>query len=105
MFTLDDILIATVLLLLLLLWWNAQGAKHRALAATRAYCKQMEVQLLDEAVALRGFWLKRDSRGHLRLWRSYSFEFTATGDDRYSGKVVLLGARVEQIQLEPHRLN
>lgn len=90
---------------LLWLWWNAQGAKQRALQATRAYCKQVHVQLLDDAVALRGFWLKRDNSGRWRTWRSYNFEFTSTGFERYSGRIILLGHRVEHIYLEPHRLN
>lgn len=105
MSALDDLVIAVLLAGVLLLWWNAQGAKQRALRATKDYCRQMDVQLLDEAVALRGFWFKRDSDGHLRIWRSYDFEFTSTGCERYRGRVVLLGVRVAHIHLAPHRLN
>lgn len=105
MFSLGDVLIAGVLVSILLLWWNAQGANQIARQATQRYCKQMDVQLLDEAVALRGFWLKRNERGRILPWRSYTFEFTSTGNDRYRGKVILLGSKVEHIQLDPHRLN
>ena len=105
MFTLGDVFFALLFALLVWLWWNAQGAKQQALRATRSYCQRMEVQLLDDVVALRGFWLKRDTGGNLRLWRSYNFEFTATGNERYTGRIVLLGRRVEHIQLDPHRLN
>ncbi len=89
----------------LMLWWNAQGIKQIALQATRAYCKKMDVQLLDDGVVLHGFWLKRDGGGSMRLWRSYDFEFTSTGNERYSGQVILLGRFVEDIRLDPHRLN
>lgn len=105
MFTLSDVFFASLFVLLILLWWNAQGAKQRALQATRDYCQQMQVQLLDDVVALRGFWWKRDRGGSVRVWRSYNFEFTSTGNERYIGRVVLLGMRVETIQLDPHRLN
>lgn len=101
----EDLIVAAALVGLLTLWWNAQGAKQRALHATRAYCKRAEVQLLDDAVALRGFWLKRDGQGRLRVWRSYNFEFTSTGFDRYRGRIILLGDRIERIDLEPYRLN
>ena len=104
-FELGDVLIFALLIVVLMLWWNAQGVKQVALGATKAYCQKMDVQLLDDGVALRGFWLKRDGRGRMRLWRSYNFEFTSTGDDRYSGRVVLLGRFVEGVYLEPHRLN
>ncbi len=103
--TLGDLLMAAVFATVIWLWWNAQGAKQYALRETRAYCRDMDVQLLDDVVALRGFWFKRDGQGRLRLWRSYTFEFTATGHERYRGRVVLLGAKVANIYLEPHRLN
>ena len=84
-------------------WWCAYGMKELALAATRRYCKQVDVVLLDDSVVLRAFWVKRDASGRLRMWRRFNFEFTSTGEDRYQGRVVLLGERVEVIQLEPHK--
>jgi len=105
MFDLSDLFFFSVFMIFCLLWWNAQGVKQQALQATKAYCKKMEVQLLDEGLVLKGFWLKRGNRGSLCLWRSYNFEFTSTGNERYSGLIILLGRRVESIQLDPHRLN
>lgn len=105
MYSLTDLLIAALFFGVVLLWWGAQGAKQLALAATRDYCEKMDVQLLDDVVALRGFWLKRDTRGNVRIWRSYNFEFTTTGHQRYQGRIILLGKQVEAIFLEPHRLN
>lgn len=86
-------------------WWQAQGIKHRALLAVKAHCKNMDVQLLDDSIVLRGFWLKRDSRGAVRIWRSYLFEFSSTGEKRYAGRIILLGPHVEVVQLDPHRLH
>jgi hypothetical protein len=86
-------------------WWQGQGIKIRALQAVKAHCQTMDVQLLDESIVLRGFWLKRDSRGSLRIWRSYLFEFSSTGEQRYTGRVILLGPHIESVQLDPHRLH
>ena len=86
-------------------WWRAHAVKEIALHITRSHCRAMEVQLLDESVVLRGFWLKRDAQGITRIRRSYVFEFTCTGDERYHGCIVMLGLLMETIQLEPHRLN
>ncbi len=86
-------------------WWRGYAVKEVALRATRDHCRAMQVQLLDESVVMRGFWFKRDAQGSLRVRRSYEFEFTSTGDERYAGCTVMLGPRVESIQLQPHRLN
>lgn len=85
--------------------WNAQGVKQLAHSAVKKHCQEMDVQLLDEGIVLRGFWLKRDSRGNIRIWRSYHFEFSSTGDERYQGSIVLLGRQVEAIHLQAHRLH
>jgi hypothetical protein len=86
-------------------WWRGYAVKEVALRATRQHCAQMQVQLLDESVVMRGLWFKRDGGGSLRVRRSFEFEFTSTGDDRYHGCTVMLGQRVESIQLQLHRLN
>lgn len=86
-------------------WWNAQGIKHRALSAVKEYCDKIDVQLLDDGIALKAFWLKRDPRGNMRIWRSYQFEFSSTGNERYRGVVILLGSVVQSIDAEPHRVH
>jgi len=86
-------------------WLSAREIKDVALKAVKDYCEEVDVELLDESVVLRGFWFKRDKRGSVKLWRSYMFEFSSTGDDRYKGKVILLGNKTESVQLETHRLH
>ncbi len=104
MYELADLFWLTLLLVVCYYAWHAHGMKEVALKATRSYCTDMGIGLLDDTVVLRGFWWKRDAAGRLRMWRSFLFEFTATGDERYQGKIVLLGKRVQNIELEPHRL-
>ena len=86
-------------------WWLGSAVKEVALRVARTHCEALDVQLLDESVVLRGLWLKRDASGVVRVRRSYTFEFTSTGDERYHGGVVILGMSMETVQLEPHRLN
>lgn len=85
-------------------WWNTLGIKPFALRAAQRHCDEMGVQLLDETIVLRRARLKRDRQGALRVWRSFRFEFSTTGDARYRGRVELLGNRVMDVQLEPHRI-
>lgn len=84
-------------------WWKAKAIKDSVLTAARGYCQKMDVMLLDDAVYLRGLWFKRDRNGQLRVWRRFLFDFTATGEERYLGRIIMLGRSIEQIELEPHR--
>ncbi len=101
---LADLFWLTLIVLVLVHWWNSLKVKEFALKAARNYCKELDVQLLDQSVYLRGLWLKRDDQGKVRIWRSYLFEFTATGDDRACGRVAMLGNRVTGIILDAHRI-
>ena len=85
-------------------WWNTLGIKPIALRAAQRHCDEMGIQLLDESIVIRRFKFKRDRMGGMRVWRSFSFEFSTTGDARYRGRVDVLGKRVVNVQLEPHRI-
>lgn len=50
--------------------------------------------LLDDTVSISGLKPARNEDGHIRLQRSYEFEFSDTGNNRRKGSVVLLGQRV-----------
>jgi hypothetical protein len=65
---------------------------------------RLRLQFLDDTVAFARLRLGRDDAGRLRLRRTYGFEFSDTGDNRRQGAIVMLGARVESLQLEPFRL-
>lgn len=95
---------AAILLLALLLvfWVDSLRARERALAAGRAACQRYGVQLLDETVAASALKLARDGEGRLRIRRVFSFEFSDTGNNRRHGSVVILGAEVQDLQLEPY---
>lgn len=101
---LSDLFMLLLLCLFAWHWWNSMKVREVALRAAKAHCRQLDLQMLDESMALRGFWFRRDERGNFRAWRSYLFEFTSTGDERYRGKVVTLGFKVLNIELPPHRV-
>jgi Protein of unknown function (DUF3301). len=86
-------------------WFNALKIKEIAFAAALRHCSEMQVQMLDQNVHLRRLWFKRDNRGQPRFWRAFYFEFTVTGEDRYVGRILMLGAHLATVQLEPHRFH
>ncbi len=100
----DDLMLFAILVFTLFYWWSATGIKEVALAATKLHCQKMDVQLLDDCIALNRLWFKRDEIGKNRVWRSYRFEFTVTGESRYDGRIILLGSKILSIQLGPYRI-
>jgi len=51
----------------------------------------MDLQLLDETVALHKVTIARDDRHRLKLLRRYHFEFSMEGHDRYEGSITFMG--------------
>lgn len=105
MIDLNAVIWLFVIIMVIVYLRQAMGARDIAFAAAQRHCKEMDVQMLDQSVYLRRLWVKRNARGALTLWRAFYFEFTSTGEDRYLGRVVMLGRRVEAVQLEPHRVH
>jgi hypothetical protein len=86
--------------IVLLFWRDSLGAREQARAASSRACRQTNVQLLDDTVALERLWLRRDRDGRLKWERLYVFEFTDTGQRRQTGSVLLVGWRVEVLHME-----
>ncbi|MEA1049259.1 DUF3301 domain-containing protein [Lamprobacter modestohalophilus] len=69
-----------------------------AVGLAQRACKERDVQLLDQAVALRRLGLSWRSRG-LRIRRVYRFEFSEEGIGRRTGYLVLLGLELVDLSL------
>ncbi|WP_394752315.1 DUF3301 domain-containing protein [Crenothrix sp.] len=100
----DDIIFIGLLLGAFWYWTSAQKVKEIAFNATKDYCLAMEVQMLDAYIALSNLGFQRDSAGKIQLKRTFSFEFSSTGYERYSGKIIMLGRKVKSIVMDPYRL-
>ena len=89
--------------LLLFAWWwyDSMRAREHALAVAGAACERDGLQFLDETVECVRTRFVRDEEGRLVLRRSYRFEFSDDGHNRRAGSVVMLGATVESLYLEP----
>jgi len=99
-----DLVAIAVVLAALWLWVDSLRARERALQAGRSACRRYGLQLLDDTVAIARLRLARDREGRLALERRYVFEFTETGDNRRDGAMVLIGAELADIQLEPYTI-
>lgn len=94
---LTDIFCILLLLLVAALFWRERQHSELAALALRRYCKSQGLQLLSVALAHR-----RWQRG--ALTRSYQFEFSSDGEQRYQGVLRLRGLKVEAIDLPPFRM-
>lgn len=84
------------------LWVDSLRARERAVQAGRSACKRYELQFLDDTVSFARLRLARDEQGQLKIARTYTFEFSDTGNNRRHGAIVMLGAHVQDLQLEPY---
>ena len=90
--------------IVLMLWVDSLRARERAVEAGRAACRRYELQFLDDTVSFSRIRLARDEEGQLRLKRTYTFEFSDTGNNRRHGAIVMLGGELQDLQLEPFRM-
>ena len=97
--------LAIVLIVLgALLWADSLKARERAVRAGRSACERYELQFLDETVSFARLRLARDEEGQVRIKRTYTFEFSDTGNNRRHGAIVMLGGDVADMHLEPYRM-
>ncbi len=74
------------------LWLDSLRARERAVQAGRSACERHSLQFLD------------DEEGQLKIARTYTFEFSDTGNNRRHGAIVMLGGEMQDLQLEPYRM-
>ncbi len=86
------------------LWLDSLKARERAVQAGRAACERHALQFLDDTVSFARLRLKRDDEGQLKIARTYTFEFSDTGNNRRQGAIVMLGGRLADLQMEPYRI-
>ena len=86
-----------------LLWLDSLRARERAVQAGRSACERYRLQFLDDTVSFARMRLARNDDGELRIARTYTFEFTETGNNRRHGAIVMLGGELGDIHLEPYR--
>jgi hypothetical protein len=92
------------IVLAVLLWIDSLRVRERAVQAGRSACERYHLQFLDDTVSFARFRLGRNEDGQLRIARTYTFEFSDTGNNRRLGAIVMLGGEVQDLHLEPYRM-
>lgn len=89
-----------VLMVAVWLWSDGLRARELALATGVRACREMNVQHLDQTVALRRMALRRTQSGRIAILRAYGFEFTADGAGRRHGLVVVVGRHLDSVHMD-----
>lgn len=94
---LTTLLILLALIVILWLWQSHLKAREAALTYCQKACRQAQVQLLDETVALEKWSLKRNL-GQLTIQRTYQFDYLWL-EKRLRGKLILQGQQLVHCDL------
>lgn len=105
MLSAPEIILIFVIVIGVAWWWRIHGQRDLALKVVEQHCKKLNITLLDGYVALKQIKLQRDNHGKLRIAKYYNFEFTVTGEQRYTGSISLYGFYVANIILPPYPFN
>ena len=63
------------------------------------------MQFLDDTVERKKLWLRRSRMGSLQLCRVYFFEFSSDGAERYQGRIIMLGQKVGEVEMDAYRIS
>ena len=93
-----DILALMLLAAVIWLWLDSLKAREIAVAEARTACDAEGLLLLDDTVTIQRLGFGRDD-GALCVRRIYGFEYSDSGNDRWAGNLVMLGARALVVNL------
>lgn len=99
---LGEVATGLALLAALAWFWRGRGIRELALHYAQQRCRQEGLQLLDAHVAFSGWRRWPDAVGKRRLVRCYTFEFSVSGQERYTGTLGMRGRSLARIELPPY---
>ncbi|MGH1470756.1 MAG: DUF3301 domain-containing protein [Cellvibrionaceae bacterium] len=98
----NEIIVILIIMVIAALAWHVIYIRERALHAAKQHCQKMNVQFLDGSVSPNGYGLARNKQGVINITQRFLFEFTSTGERRYTGSISYVGSQLSHLELEPH---
>jgi hypothetical protein len=85
-----------LVLLAIIVWFWQANLRYReyAVRQCKKICREMNLQLLDQTVALTSLKFSRDHNRNIKTLRRYSFEISMDGANRCKGYIILLGLNI-----------
>jgi Protein of unknown function (DUF3301) len=97
-----EITLLIILLFCAWFWQDSIAKREIAIQIGHDLAGRCQLQLLDETVACSQIRLGRDNRGHAQWLRRYEFEVTASGSERMSCHLLLLGKQLHSWHIPPY---
>jgi len=104
MFSLTKLLLLILVGVIAVYWWQSGLFKGRARELAAAHCRQLGLQLLDQSMVITAIRPVLGRGGRIEFRRTYQFEFSSTGDQRYQGELVMEAMHLKSIELETYKL-
>ena len=98
--SLFEALLMTAIIAFAWFWYDSRRAAEIAIRVCERVCREMNVQLLDQTVAIAGLGLGRGTDGRIRILRRLRFLVSLNGVDRYTGGANMIGTHVESVRLD-----
>ena len=99
-FSLEYIWPLLALLVFVYAWFEILRIRELVIRHCQRLCRDANLQLLDQTVALVSLSVTRLSRMRYTLLRKYAFEVSENGVDRQAGFVLVQGSRIVESRLQ-----
>ncbi len=93
-------LASLLLLAAIAFWMSTMTSRDAARSLVAEFCRNNNLQLLDQTVALRRVSLRRKINGNLSFVRVFRFDYSDNGFRRRDGMIWMLANRPIQISLQ-----
>ena len=91
-------LLIILLVMLIMLWYEILKTRELVIKRCQHVCEEAELQFLDETVAVISVKFRIGGNNRLELRRTYQFEYSKNGADRFKAYVDLTNNRITSVR-------
>jgi hypothetical protein len=99
----SSIWLILVTITILYLFWVDRMAAENAREFAKQQCEKLQVQFLSIACKKKRLGILKNGKPGLRS--EFAWEFSSTGQDIYTGLIMLENGQVVKVDIPPHKIN
>lgn len=84
-----------LLICIVVLWYYFSRLREDLTSKARMICQRLDVQLLDQSVSLKRFYINKDDDNNPALFFEYQFEISQNGIDRFKSSAFLKNQKID----------
>ena len=86
-----------LLICIVIVWYYFSRIREDLTSKARLICQRLDVQLLDQSVSLKRFYINKDDNKNTAFFFEYQFEISQNGVDRFKSSAFLKNQKIERI--------